>query len=84
MISFGSFPYIGANSLFDQTRFSLRNKPLHVPVVTMKDDMRYSDTVSVFYQGSEKKDNVQQPNLLQENFQEKQELIFFFIKNLKV
>lgn len=44
--------------------------------------MRYSDTVSVFYQGSEKKDNVQQPNLLQENFQEKQELIFFFIKNL--
>lgn len=46
--------------------------------------MRYSDTVSVFYQGSEKKDNVQQPNLLQENFQEKQELIFFFIKNLKV
>lgn len=70
--------------MFDQTRFSLRNKPLHVPVVTMKDDMRYSDTVSVFYQGSEKKDNVQQPNLLQENFQEKQELIFFFIKNLKV
>lgn len=68
--------------MFDQTRFSLRNKPLHVPVVTMKDDMRYSDTVSVFYQGSEKKDNVQQPNLLQENFQEKQELIFFFIKNL--
>lgn len=68
--------------MFDQTRFSLRNKPLHVPVVTMKDDMRYSDTVSVFYQGSEKKDNVQQPNLLQENFQEKQEIIFFFIKNL--
>lgn len=50
--------------MFDQTRFSLRNKPLHVPVVTMKDDMRYSDTVSVFYQGSEKKDNVQQPNLI--------------------
>lgn len=30
----------------------------------MKDYMRYSDTVSVFYQGSEKKDNVQQPNLI--------------------
>lgn len=40
------------------------NKPLHVPVVTMKDYMCYSDTVSVFYQGSEKKDNVQQPNLI--------------------